>query len=260
MAPELSGDSGFRERFLRESRLAASLDHPNVIPIHEAGEADGVLFIAMRYVDGTDLKRLLAEEGRLDPARAVGIVERVADALDAAHEQGLVHRDVKPGNVLISKAGHLYLSDFGLTKQAGSESGLTQTGQFMGTVEYVAPEQIQGATVDGRADQYALACVLFECLTGEVPFGRDSAAGSIYAHLEADPPSASESVEECRRRSTGCSRGGWPRARPYATSGDEAQGALGECEIALVAAGWSGRRLLPVAATGFVAVRGRGGR
>ena len=199
LAPELSDDAGFRERFLRESRLAASLDHPNVIPIHEAGEADGVLFIAMRYVDGTDLRRLLAEDGSLGPARVVGIVGRVAAALDAAHEQGLVHRDVKPGNVLITQRGgeeHVYLSDFGLTKQAGSESGLTQTGQFMGTVEYVAPEQIQGATVDGRADQYALACVLFECLTGEVPYGRDSAVGSIYAHLESEPPAASERKPE----------------------------------------------------------------
>ena len=122
LAPELAEDERFRERFLRESRLAASLDHANVIPIHEAGEADGVLFIAMRYVEGTDLRKLLADEGRLDPARAVGIVGRVASALDAAHEQGLVHRDVKPGNVLISQRGeeHVYLSDFGLTKQQAS--------------------------------------------------------------------------------------------------------------------------------------------
>lgn len=143
LAPELSEDERFRERFLRESKLAASLDHPNVIPIFEAGEAEGVLFIAMRFVEGTDLKRLLASEGRLEPARVVGILERVADALDAAHRGNLVHRDVKSGNVLISEDDHVYLSDFGLTKQAGSESGVTETGQFVGTADYVAPEQIE---------------------------------------------------------------------------------------------------------------------
>ena len=169
LAPELSEDERFRERFLRESRLAASLDHPNAIPIFEAGEAEGVLFIAMRYVEGTDLKRLLAAEGRLDPARAVGIVERVAAALGVAHEQGLVHRDVKPGNVLIAQSRgeeHVYLSDFGLTKQQASESGITETGQFMGTADYVSPEQIEHREVSGRTDEYALACVLYECLTG----------------------------------------------------------------------------------------------
>ena len=199
LAPELAEDERFRERFLRESKLAASLDHPNVIPIFEAGEAEGVLFIAMRYVEGTDLKRLLTAEGRLDPARAAGIVERVAEALDVAHEQGLVHRDVKPGNVLLAQqAGreHVYLSDFGLTKQQASESGITETGQFMGTADYVSPEQIEHQDVSGRSDQYALACVLYECLTGQAPFRGDSLMGVLWGHLNRDATLASETNEE----------------------------------------------------------------
>ncbi len=191
LAPELSEDERFRERFLRESKLAASLDHPNVIPIYEAGETGGVLFIAMRYVEGTDLKELLAKDGALEPARAVGIVERAADALDAAHKRGLIHRDVKPGNVLISDEGHVYLSDFGLTKQQTSDSGITETGQFVGTADYVAPEQIERKPVLAASDEYALACVLYECLTGEAPFRSESLMGVLWGHLNTDatPPS-----------------------------------------------------------------------
>ena len=199
LAPELSEDERFRERFLRESRLAASLDHPNAIPIFEAGEAEGVLFIAMRYVEGTDLKRLLAAEGRLDPARAVGIVERVAAALGVAHEQGLVHRDVKPGNVLIAQSRgeeHVYLSDFGLTKQQASESGITETGQFMGTADYVSPEQIEHREVSGRTDEYALACVLYECLTGGPPFRGESLMGVLWGHMNRDAIPVSEANAE----------------------------------------------------------------
>src|SRR5262245_24901417 len=185
-------DERFRERLLRESRLAASLDHPNVIPIYEAGEEDGGLFIAMRYVPGGDLKALLRHEGALDPARAVAILEQVADALDAAHRHGLVHRDVKPSNVLLDRDGgreHCYLADFGLT-QSASESGPVD-GQLMGTVDYVSPEQIRGDEVTGRSDVYALGCMLFECLTGEVPFRHRSEVATLFAHLEEDPPSAS---------------------------------------------------------------------
>jgi tRNA A-37 threonylcarbamoyl transferase component Bud32 len=173
MAADLAQDELFRERFLRESELAASLDHPNVIPIYEAGESDGALFIAMRYVEGSDLAQRLARAVRLDPAEAVSIVERVAGALDAAHAQGLVYRDVKPGNVLISEAGHVYLSDFGLTRSTEGSGALTDSGQLVGTADYVAPEQIENTSVSPATDVYALACVAFECLTGERPFSGD---------------------------------------------------------------------------------------
>jgi DNA-binding beta-propeller fold protein YncE len=192
LAASVAEDGRFRERLLRESRLAASLDHPNVIPIYEAGEEDGRLFIAMRYVPGGDLKALLRREGALDPARAVAIFEQIADALDAAHRHGLVHRDVKPSNVLLDRDGgreHCYLADFGLT-QSASEGGPAD-GQWMGTVDYVSPEQIRGDAIDGRADQYGLACLMFECLTGEGPFRRPSEVATLFAHLEEDPPSAS---------------------------------------------------------------------
>jgi serine/threonine-protein kinase len=194
LSPQLAENERFRERFVRESRLAASLDHPNVIPIYEAGASGGDLFIAMRYVEGTDLRTLLHDGGRLQPARAVAIVRQVAAALDAAHEQGLVHRDVKPGNVLLarqrgSEAGeHVYLSDFGLTKRSASDSGITGTGQFVGTLDYAAPEQFKGGVPDARTDVYSLGCVLFECLTGLPPFRSENDAGLMYAHLQEPPP------------------------------------------------------------------------
>jgi DNA-binding SARP family transcriptional activator/tRNA A-37 threonylcarbamoyl transferase component Bud32 len=194
LAPQLAEDERFRERFIRESRLAASLDHPNVIPIYEAGASGGDLFIAMRYVEGSDLRSLLHEGGALEPSRAVAIVRQVASALDAAHEQGLVHRDVKPGNVLLARARsedeseHVYLSDFGLTKRSASDSGVTGTGQFVGTLDYAAPEQFQGGTPDARTDVYSLGCVLFECLTGRPPFAADNDAALMYAHLQEQPP------------------------------------------------------------------------
>jgi YVTN family beta-propeller protein len=196
IAPELAHEERFRERFLRETRIAASLDHPHIVPIHGAGEADGSLYLAMRYVEGTDLARLIAEEGPLEPGRALALMEQIADALDAAHERGLVHRDVKPSNILLTRAGgkeHAYLSDFGLTKQASSLSGLTISGQILGTLDYVAPEQIQGETVDGRADVYALACVLHEGLTGTPPFPRATEVAILWAHVH-DPPPAPSSI------------------------------------------------------------------
>jgi predicted Ser/Thr protein kinase len=195
LTPELGEDDDFRERFVRESELAASIDHPNVIPIYEAGEADGRLYIAMRYVAGTDLKALLRREGAIDPTRAVAIVAQVATALDAAHEHGLVHRDVKPSNVLVtSQEGHdhVYLSDFGVAKSASPATGLTTAGQLFGTIDYVAPEQIRAEAVDGRTDQYSLGCLLFECLTGDVPYRRNSEAAAIFAHLRDRPPPVSD--------------------------------------------------------------------
>ena len=198
IAPELAADEAFRTRFERESRLAASIDHPNVVPVYEAGEADGLLYIAMRYVRGTDLKALLAE-GPLDPRRATGIVSQVAAALDAAHASGLVHRDIKPGNVLIEQAPggeRAYLSDFGLTKRISSTSGITATGFIVGTLDYIAPEQVQGAAVDARTDVYALACVLFHALSGRVPFERDNDMAKMYAHANLPAPSLREAAPQ----------------------------------------------------------------
>src|SRR5688572_3449644 len=198
LAPQYTSDASFRARFERESRVAASLDHPNVVPIYEAGEVDGVLFIAMRYVAGPDLRAVIDREGAFTPPRALGIVAQVASALDTAHAHGLIHRDVKPGNILLA-AGHgadggehAYLTDFGLTKHSASKSGLTQLGQMVGTIDYIAPEQIAGAGVDGRADVYALACVLFELLAGRPPYLRDTDLAVMAAHLHEPPPSLTE--------------------------------------------------------------------
>jgi serine/threonine-protein kinase len=187
IATELAHDVSFRQRFQRESQIAASIDHPNVIPVYEAGESDGSLFLAMRYVDGTDLGALVGREGRLAPERATRIVAQIAAALDAAHRRALVHRDVKPANVLLAAEDeHVYLTDFGLTKRTTSAAALTRTGMFVGTLDYCAPEQIRGEPADGRADVYALGCVLFRCLTGEAPYERDSDVAKMYAHLN-DP-------------------------------------------------------------------------
>jgi DNA-binding beta-propeller fold protein YncE/predicted Ser/Thr protein kinase len=195
IASGLADEEGFRERFVRESRLAASLDHPNVIPVYAAGEHDGVLYIAMRYVEGTDLRALIRRESRLDPLRAAGVTAQVASALDAAHERGLVHRDVKPANVLVAARGggeHVYLTDFGLTKRSASETSLTGAGEWVGTLDYVAPEQVRGDAVDARADIYALGCVLYELLTGRVPFPRENDLAKLWAHMSDDAPSALE--------------------------------------------------------------------
>ena len=185
LAPELADDVRFRERFLRESRLAASLDHPAIVPIYDAGQS-GQLYIAMRLVDGTDLKKLLRAEGKLQPARALQLVEPVALALDAAHARGLLHRDVKPSNVLIDSAGHCYLADFGLSRRL-ADVDVVSDGRSLGTIDYVAPEQIRGDELDARADLYSLGCMLYECLAGRPPFtGSDTAIA--FAHLETEPP------------------------------------------------------------------------
>ncbi|HEY1000097.1 MAG TPA: serine/threonine-protein kinase [Streptosporangiaceae bacterium] len=193
LAPELASDDVFRARFLEESRIAASLNHPNVIPIYDMGSQDDLLYIAMRYVSGTDMRQMIKKRGRILPATALFLIGQAARALDAAHRKGLVHRDVKPGNLLIERGSddadpdHVYLADFGITKHAMSRSGLTSTGQFLGTIDYVAPEQIRGTSVLGLADQYSLGCVLYECLTGRVPFEKDLDAAIIWAHVEETP-------------------------------------------------------------------------
>jgi YVTN family beta-propeller protein len=197
LSPELAEDERFRERFLTESRLAASIDHPNIIPVYDAGEVAGQLYIAMRYVDGSDLKRLLAE-GPLPAERTVAIVSQLAGALDAAHERGLVHRDIKPSNVLLDERGHVYLADFGLSRRLGDPGAALGAAQSLGTIDYVAPEQIRGGNVDGRADLYSLGCLLFECLTGNPPFARPTDTAVLFAHLEEDPPAAS-GLEEVMR-------------------------------------------------------------
>jgi hypothetical protein len=198
IAPEYAEDPEFRERFKRESRLAASLDHPNVIPIRHAGEEDGLLYVTMRYVDGSDLGRAISRSDGLPPAAAVAIVADVAAALDAAHQRGLVHRDIKPGNILLEERGgapRTYLTDFGLTRHQQGTARLTRTGQWMGTLDYVAPEQIRGADVDGRADFYSLGCVLYHAIAGDVPFPRDSEVAAIYAQLEDATPALAGAVE-----------------------------------------------------------------
>src|SRR4051812_34587144 len=199
IAPDLAEDEEFRLRFERESQLAASIDHPNVIPVYEAGEADGSLFISMRYVPGSDLAGLIRREGCLDQARAAWVISQIAAALDAAHSHGLVHRDIKPANVLISGsfgAEHAYLTDFGLTKHVSSSSGLTHTGQWVGTLDYVAPEQISGGPLDARVDVYSLGCVLFEALTGRVPYPKDSDVAKMFAHMNEPPAAVSALVPE----------------------------------------------------------------
>jgi serine/threonine-protein kinase len=194
LAPSMGERESFRERFLRESRTAASIDHPNVIPIYEAGEADGLVYIAMRLVVGTDLRGLLAAKERLRPERALKIVGQAASAVDAAHAAGLLHRDIKPGNILLASEGgsaeHVYLSDFGLAV-SGAAEGMLEGGGFHGTAEYAAPEQIEGHP-EARSDVYSLACVLYECLTGEPPFGRRRLLATLWAHLHEQPPPLSE--------------------------------------------------------------------
>ena len=196
MTPAMGSDEMFRQRFIRESRAAAAVDDPHIIPVYEAGEVGQVLFIAMRFVRGGDVRSLLRREGPLPPDRVASIISPVASALDAAHTAGLVHRDVKPANILLDRRpgrpDHVYLSDFGLSKSAEVSLGLTAAGQFLGTPDYTAPEQIEGLPVDGRTDQYALACAVFELLTGQAPFHRSESFAAIWAHLNKPPPSLAE--------------------------------------------------------------------
>ncbi|MGH2940030.1 MAG: serine/threonine-protein kinase, partial [Solirubrobacterales bacterium] len=197
IAPDRAADDTFRRRFLEESRAAAAIDHPNVLPVYAAGEEDGTLFLVTRLVDGPDLARLLGKEGALDPERALAICDQVGSALDAAHARGLTHRDVKPANVLVTEelasgAELCYLTDFGLAQRVDRQTRLTSADQLVGTLDYIAPEQIQGGAVDGRADLYALGALFYECVTGAPPFLRDSHSALLYAHLHHPPPPISE--------------------------------------------------------------------
>jgi serine/threonine-protein kinase len=196
LAAGLTVDDAFRRRFVREARSVAKVEHPHIIPVYEAGQENSVPFIAMRLVRGGDLRAMVARQGPMPAGRAVAFVSPVASALDTAHEAGLVHRDVKPANILVDigpgRPEHVYLTDFGLARgltSAGLTSGgLTTPGQFMGTPEYAAPEQITGGEVDGRADQYALACVAYTLLTGSAPYQREQALAVMYAQLYDPAP------------------------------------------------------------------------
>ena len=195
ISPALAADPTFRARFDSECRLAASIDHPHAVEVFHAGEENGVSYVTMRYIDGTDLRALLRSGGRLETGRALRLVDHVAGALDDAHRRGLVHRDVKPGNVLVARRDdeeHAYLTDFGLTKESAAPSDLTGTGLAIGTADYIAPEQAQGRELDGRADTYALACVLYQCLSGAVPYDHDSELDKVWAHVHQPPPSLAD--------------------------------------------------------------------
>jgi predicted ATPase/tRNA A-37 threonylcarbamoyl transferase component Bud32 len=254
LVPDLVDDAEFRERLTRESRMVAALDHPAVIPIYDAGESDGILYVAMRFVRGGDLADLLTRDRRLDVETTAGVLEQVAGALDSAHAHGLVHRDVKPANVLLEEAtGRVYLSDFGIAKQADS-AGLTKTGFFLGTVDSAAPEQIQGQAVGPPADVYAFGCTLYECLTGHPPFERSNAAATLRAHLFEDPPplppalDLPEAVDDVIARALAKEE-----ASRYAACGDvvaELRAAVG---ISRHTRAWTALRQAPAVRTGQVA-------
>ena len=259
LAPELARDARFRERFLRESRIAADLHHPNVTRTLGSGEADGLLYLAMAYVDGSDLRDLLRRDGRFDPARAVAVVSQVAGALDDAHRRGLVHRDVKPGNILVADdpdgGEHAYICDFGLARHVSSVSSLTGERGFVGTIDYVPPEQIQGATLDGRADVYSLGCVLFELLTGERPFDRESELSVVFAHLNDPPPQVTRLRPELPAAfddvvATALAKS--PDGR-FATCGELADAADAAIHGKTLRRGWPSRRMW-LAAAALVAV------
>jgi serine/threonine protein kinase len=220
--PDVARDPVIRERLRREARMVASLDHPNVVPLYEAGEEGGTVYIVTRWVEGTELGNLILSEGFLEPGRAARTAAQIAAALEVAHEKGLVHRDVKPSNVILTSEDHVYLTDFGLTKRAGTAPGLTGVDQMLGTVDYVAPEQIEGSEPDAPGDVYGLGCVLFEMLTGEPPFaGQQGGMAKMWAHVNADPASVRErrpdvpvALEEVIRRAMAKA----PEARPTAAA------------------------------------------
>jgi serine/threonine protein kinase len=196
---ELAEDEHFRTRFRDESRTAASIEHPRVVSVFGAGEREGLLYVVMRYVAGRDLGRLISSRGPLPADQAAALIAEVADGLDAVHAAGLVHRDVKPANVLVGDPGPgdemptAFLTDFGLAKIAASTSGLTATGEVIGTIDYMAPEQIEGRRVDARTDVYALGCVLFHAVTGQVPFPERESSSKMWAHMNEPPPPAGRS-------------------------------------------------------------------
>jgi serine/threonine-protein kinase len=212
ISSERAEDPDFRARFLRESELAASLDHPHVIPIYDADETDGVLYIAMRYVDGPSLQKLIRERGALSRADTIRIADQIGGALDAAHGADLIHRDLKPANILLAD-GHAYLCDFGLAKRTSSQT-MTEAGSFLGTVDYCSPEQIRGEPLDGRADVYSLGCVLYHCLSGEPPYARESEVAVLHAHLNDPPPRLAPELDGILARGMAKDRDG-----RYATAG-----------------------------------------
>jgi DNA-binding beta-propeller fold protein YncE/tRNA A-37 threonylcarbamoyl transferase component Bud32 len=262
LAPELADDARFRERFLRESEVAASLDHPNIVRVYDAGESEGLLYLAMQYVDGIDLKALLRREGALERERAIAIVAQVADALDAAHARGLVHRDVKPSNVLVAGAPgeeRCYLADFGLTKLAAERTALTDAGQMLGTIDYIAPEQIRGDAVDGRADVYSLACLLYHCLTGRAPFTRDTDVAVIYAHLEETPPGTGDPVDDVLAKGMAKEREErWPSCGALIDAARAAPAAPASARARVRALAGAGTLAVAAAVAGLLLVRGGG--
>jgi Protein kinase domain len=199
LAPELAGDPAFRERFRREMRVAASINHPNVVSIHYAGEQEGLVFFVMDYIVGTDLREVIRKTGALEPGRAIDLLTQCATALDAAHAKGLVHRDVKPANILITVedgAEHAYLTDFGVAKRSDSAAALTAQGAVVGTVDYMSPEQITAAHTDARTDVYALGCVFFQMVTGAVPYERENSIAKLFAHVHEPPPQPAGALAE----------------------------------------------------------------
>jgi serine/threonine protein kinase len=231
--PETAGDPLVRERLRREARTVAALDHPNVVPLYEAGEEDGTVYIVTRWVEGTELGTLIQREGHLEPARAARLAAQIASALEVAHEKGLIHRDIKPSNVIVTSEDHVYLTDFGLTKREGSAEGLTMAAHLLGTIDYVAPEQIEGDEPGAPGDVYSLACVLFEMLTGASPFDDErGGTAKMWAHINAEPPSAQErqpavphALDDVIRRALAKS----PADRPTAVQfRNEVLGAVGE--------------------------------
>ena len=217
---DIARDPVVRERLRREARSVASLDHPNVVPLYEAGEEDGTVYIVTRWVDGTELGTLIHDHGPLEPGRAARTAAQIADALEIAHEKGLVHRDVKPSNVILTPEGHVYLTDFGLAKRVESAPGFTGADQMLGTVDYVAPELIEGSEHDARSDVYSLGCVLYEMLSGEPPFA-DQRGGmaKMWAHVNAEPASLREGRADVPPALEEVTRGAMskaPDARPTA--------------------------------------------
>jgi serine/threonine protein kinase len=234
VAPELSQDDRFRKRFLAETELVTSLEHPNVVPIYDAGDVGGQLYLAMRYVEGSDLKARLARDRTLEPAHAVAIVTQVGAALDAAHEHGLVHRDVKPSNVLLDAREHAYLTDFGLARRLGEAAPAVAPDVSLGTPAYASPEQIAGGGVDGRADVYALGCLLYECLTGEVPYPRGSELAVLWAHLHDEPPTVESNPEIGRVITKALAKDRDDRYRTCGELVEAAREALGLRDVVLV--------------------------
>jgi serine/threonine protein kinase len=244
LAEELAREPGFQRRFIDESKLAASLDHPNVVPIYAAGEFEGVLYIAMRFVPGDDLRTLLREDGPLEPERAARIVAQVASALDAAHAHGLVHRDIKPANVLVTAEDHVYLTDFGLSKRVAADSEATRTGMVLGTLDYVAPEQIRGEAIGPFTDVYSLGCMAVHLLTGQVPFPVGTEEGKLWAHFSEPPPLPSARARQLGTRFDALVR------RAMAKRAQDRYPTAGELGAAMLAAagGAAPRRSAPAAA------------